>query len=100
MSRIEREKKTVNSMIALYCKKHHHPENRLCSNCASLVNYSNIRLDKCRFGKGKPVCSKCPVHCYQSEKREQIKEVMRYAGPRMIVYRPRLALLHISDKWK
>jgi hypothetical protein len=100
MTRIEREKKTVNSMIALYCKKHHHPENGLCTDCASLMNYSNIRLDKCRFGVKKPVCSKCPVHCYQVNRRARIQKVMRFAGPRMMIYKPWLAVLHMTDTWQ
>ena len=28
--------------------------------------------------------AKCPVHCYQRDRREQAREVMRYAGPRMV----------------
>lgn len=100
MKRIEREKKTVNSMIALYCKAHHHPVDGLCEDCNLLIAYSNTRLDRCKFGEEKPVCSKCPVHCYKKDRKEQIREVMRYAGPRMIVYQPRLAFLHMTDKWK
>lgn len=85
-------------MIRLYCKAHHRPENELCAACSTLVEYSNARLDKCRYGDDKPVCSRCPVHCYKSDRREQIHDVMRYAGPRMMVRHPRLALMHIVDK--
>ncbi|MCF8368057.1 MAG: nitrous oxide-stimulated promoter family protein [Bacteroidales bacterium] len=98
--RIEREKQTVNSMIALYCKRHHKPIERTCDECNSLIQYSNARLDKCVFGSEKPVCSKCPVHCYKAEMREKIREVMRYAGPRMMFRHPRLALLHVVDKFR
>ena len=96
-TRIEREKKTVNSMIALYCKAHHHPENDLCEDCKALMAYSNARLDHCRFGAEKPVCSKCPVHCYKKDRREEIKTVMRYAGTRMMLHRPLQAIRHLVD---
>ncbi|MBN2174171.1 MAG: nitrous oxide-stimulated promoter family protein [Bacteroidales bacterium] len=99
MTRIEREKKTVNSMIALYCKAHHHPVNGLCGDCNALVAYSNARLDRCRFGEEKTVCSKCPVHCYKPDRRQEIKVVMRYAGPRMMLHRPWLAIRHWVDTW-
>ena len=46
------------------------------------------------FGPDKPVCSKCPVHCYRPELRERIRGVMRYAGPRMLYRHPVLALRH------
>ena len=95
--RIEREKKTVNCMIALYCRAHHNPENKICEDCEALMAYSNARLDHCRFGEEKPVCSKCPVHCYKKDRREEIREVMRFAGPRMILHRPWLAIRHLVD---
>ena len=100
MTRTEREKMTVNSMIALYCKGHHHTMNGLCEDCANLVEYSNTRLDRCKFGNKKPVCSQCPVHCYKPDRRTKIKEVMRFSGPRMMLYRPWLAFLHMTDKWR
>ena len=84
-------------MIALYCRAHHHPENGICEDCESLIQYSNARLDRCRFGEEKPVCSKCPVHCYKPDRRDAIKVVMRYAGPKMIFYRPWLAIRHLVD---
>lgn len=98
--RIELEKKTVNSMISLYCNHHHHIDGAMCDECNALVQYSNQRLDKCVFGLNKPVCSNCPVHCYKPEKREEIKKVMRFAGPRMIYTHPILAIKHIIDKNK
>ena len=34
----------------------------------------------------KDICSACKVHCYSKEMQEKIKEVMKYAGPRMLFY--------------
>jgi hypothetical protein len=85
-------------MIGLYCQKFHLGANGLCSDCASLDEYALTRTDKCQFGDQKPACSKCPVHCYTPIKREEIKTVMRYAGPRMIYTYPYLAVMHIVDK--
>lgn len=52
------------------------------------------------YGNNKPTCAKCPVHCYNARRREQIRQVMRYAGPRMLIYHPRLAILHLIDGLK
>ena len=59
-----------------------------------LRDYAAERLERCRFGPDKPVCAKCPVHCYQRLRREQIRAVMRYAGPRMLWRHPILSLHH------
>ena len=36
------------------------------------------------------------VHCYQPEMREKIRQVMRFAGSRMLLYHPALALWHVA----
>ncbi|MDI8106979.1 nitrous oxide-stimulated promoter family protein, partial [Salmonella enterica subsp. enterica serovar Anatum] len=40
----------------------------------------------------KPACKQCPVHCYQPAKREEMKQIMRWAGPRMLWRHPVLTV--------
>lgn len=82
-------------MILIYCKAHHAPGGGLCPDCADLMGYAGRRIEKCPFGAGKPVCNQCTVHCYKPDMRERIREVMRYAGPRMLAYHPVLAVRHL-----
>ncbi len=95
-SRIERENKTVKTMIAMYCRGNHHGK-VLCSECNELAEYTAKRLYKCPFGEGKTTCAKCPVHCYKPEMRQKIRTVMKYSGPRMIYRHPISAVYHIID---
>ena len=122
MGKIEREKQTVEAMIRLYCKgkKHEETENGtahrssahlsvfrfhlsvfpvppLCPQCQALLDYAIQRLEHCRFGEDKPSCTRCPVHCYKPAMREQIRQVMRYSGPRMLLHDPILAIGHLWD---
>ena len=94
--RIRRESKTVNKMIELYCRKHHSVRN-LCPQCTDLAKYAHERLIKCPYQEGKTTCAKCPVHCYSPVRREQIRVIMRYSGPRMIFYHPIAAIQHLLD---
>jgi hypothetical protein len=50
---------------------------------------------RCPFGADKPTCANCTIHCYRAEMREQVREVMRYSGPRMMWRHPLLALAHL-----
>jgi predicted amidophosphoribosyltransferase len=95
-SRIKRESKIVKKMIELYCRKHHSARD-LCPECLELINYAQERLMKCPFQGDKTTCAKCPVHCYNPAKREQIRFVMRYSGPQMLFYYPIAAIQHIFD---
>src|SRR3954469_2758851 len=88
-SRLAREFKTIKTMVQIYCRAHHGHD--LCSECKGLMDYAGLRLDRCRFGAEKPTCAKCPVHCYQRNRREQVRIVMRYAGPRMVWEHPLLS---------
>jgi predicted amidophosphoribosyltransferase len=101
-SRMAREARTVEAMIALYCRERHVREQHgdgdaLCSQCEELLDYARTRLDKCPYQESKTTCAKCPSHCYRPAPREQIRAVMRYAGPRMLYRHPLLALLHLFD---
>ena len=96
-TRIAREIQTVQVMISLYCRRHHHGIG-LCPECGGLQDYAVKRLEKCPFQEGKTICARCPVHCYQPAMREKIRAVMRYAGPRMSHRHPVMSLYHLIDR--
>ena len=97
MTRIQREKRTVSAMIALYCQAHHPAADTPCAECRKLQDYALARLDRCPFGDKKPTCAKCPIHCYKPGMKARIRDVMRYAGPRMLARHPLLAAMHQLD---
>lgn len=94
MSGIEREKRTVRRMIAIYCRYHLRVKG-MPEECRELADYACLRLDRCRYGTHKTACKRCPTHCYKPEMREKIRQVMRWVGPRMIVLDPLAAIRHI-----
>jgi hypothetical protein len=110
--RLEREEKTIAAMIALYCRDHHagttsavgdadasaaESGDGLCPVCSELLDYARLRLQKCRYGAGKPTCANCETHCYRPVMRERVRIVMRYSGPRMLMRHPVLAVAHLVD---
>lgn len=92
--RIEREKTIVEQMIRIACHGRHGTQQGLCPSCEQLLAYAHTRLSYCRFGENKSTCGACPVHCYKPDKRTEIREVMRYAGPRMLFRHPLALLQH------
>ncbi|WP_280748461.1 nitrous oxide-stimulated promoter family protein [Parabacteroides sp. PF5-9] len=97
VSRIIREKETVERMIRLYCSKKE-KNSELCSECQALLQYAQARLDHCPFGENKKACKKCSVHCYKPAMRIKMQKVMRFSGPRMIFYHPVAAIRHLFNK--
>ncbi len=96
---LQLEEQTIRAMVEIYCQAHHEPASgRLCEQCQELFEYAQARLGKCPFAAEKPVCAKCPIHCYRPAMRNQIRDVMRFAGPRMALRHPVLALAHLIQK--
>lgn len=91
----EREKAIVSLMIRIYCRKKHGACSGLCDECEALERYATERSDRCPFMENKTFCSNCKVHCYKPEMRERIRAVMRFSGPRMILYHPLMAIRHV-----
>ncbi|UQF82044.1 MAG: nitrous oxide-stimulated promoter family protein [Mogibacterium diversum] len=100
-SRIKRKRQKeimlVSQMIKLYCHKNHTNQNgkELCDECQELIEYACERSEKCRFMKNKTFCSNCRIQCYSPEMKKRIQKVMRYSGPRIIIYHPLLCLRHV-----
>ena len=88
MNRNKWEKSLIHKMIFLYCREHHGDTKKLCPKCEAILQYAYIRIEKCKFGYDKPVCSSCTVHCYNKIFREKVKKIMKWSGPRMIKYYP------------
>lgn len=96
-----KEQQVVEEMVRLYCRKNHpaYVSGKLCPECQELLDYARARSERCPFMKEKTFCANCKVHCYKPAMREQIRRVMRFSGPRMLLYHPILAIWHlISSK--
>jgi hypothetical protein len=91
--------KTIETMVRMYCRGHRHEGHTLlCTECGTLLEYATRRLERCVFGDAKPTCANCAVHCYRADMRERIRDVMRWAGPRMMLRHPVMALAHLIDE--
>ena len=74
----QREKRMVQEMVALYCRKKHGGQKRLCPECAALAEYAGQRSDRCPFMETKTFCS-------------------NWAGPRMLLHHPVAAARHVIE---
>lgn len=101
-----REERTVMQMIGIYCRGNHKRAQErksyphagdLCPECFELAQYVHERIERCPRMEEKTFCSSCPVHCYAPAMRDRVREVMRYAGPRMLLHHPVAAVHHALD---
>ena len=89
--------------VAVYCRENHKAAKRdlftfkdeqlnkavsdrklvLCQDCGKLLNHGMAKLMMCPLDP-KPMCKKCPTHCYAPGYREKMREVMRFSGMYLI----------------
>lgn len=94
--KIEKRKKVLSAMFAIYIKKHKKEKEEV----NSLKAYAFQRIDKCPNVNDGIYCSSCKIHCFSDDKRKEIKKVMKYSGPRMIFYHPLMALDHMLSGFR
>jgi uncharacterized paraquat-inducible protein A len=56
----------------------------ICVECAELLEHGMKKRAACPLDP-KPTCKSCHVHCYSSEQRQKVREIMAYSGKRMIL---------------
>jgi hypothetical protein len=88
----------IGKFVEVYCNGKHQPreklpfnlpenlgERQLCDECADFMEYSVARRLKCPLEVEKPSCKHCRIHCYAPKQREKIREIMSYAGKKMMM---------------
>lgn len=108
--KIARDLRTLARFIRIYCRHKHSDEPKrpprirgfdldalrirkleLCTPCGKLLAHAFVKRAHCPYSP-KPACKHCQTHCYQPDYREQIRQVMRFSG-RKLVLSGRLDLL-------
>jgi hypothetical protein len=99
---LRKDLKTLALFIDLYCRYRHQDEPRtvmrlrthdvqdiagrqvvLCAQCQKLLAHAFTKRTHCPMHP-KPQCKHCPSHCYAPAYREQIREVMKFSGKKML----------------
>jgi hypothetical protein len=93
----EEEERTIRLMIGIYCRAAHgrRRQDVPCAECTGLADYAAARLGRCPWGEEKPTCARCPTHCYKPDMRDAVRNVMRFSGPRMLLFHPARGIRHV-----
>ena len=96
VSRIAHEKKTVELMIRLYCRKKE--KNKiLCTDCEELLRYAHARLDLCPFGDKKGACNELHGTLLQACPARTNATGNAFFRPRMLFYAPWQTIRHLLN---
>ncbi len=99
-ARIDKDRKTLEAIGLIYCKAHHGGAKDaagLCPSCRHTIEGTLERTASCPYGH-EGNCEDCDIHCQRGEARERIREIMRYAAPRMTFRHPIMTLGYLRKK--
>jgi hypothetical protein len=60
-------------------------EHTLCFECAAFMEYAVTKRIACPLETEKPSCKHCRIHCYAPQQRKKAREIMSYAGRRLMM---------------
>ncbi len=66
----------------------------LCPDCRKLLAHALVKRTVCPM-QPKPSCKHCPRHCYHPKYRQQIRDVMKYSGRKLVMHGRVDYLLHL-----
>ena len=88
----------IGKFVAVYCGGKHAtgektPVNlpddvavhKLCPECTAFIEYAVAKRLKCPLGAEKPSCKHCRIHCYDSARREKVRQIMAYSGRKLLL---------------
>ncbi len=95
--------RVLRDFVSIFCRENHKAEAKdtfpikdaglrrslggkklvLCQDCRKLLSHGIAKLLLCPYDP-KPMCKKCPTHCYAPGYREKVREVMRFSGLHLI----------------
>ena len=97
--KIEKDLRVLFDFVEIYCRENHREEPRepfsasdpnlrgalgdrdpvVCANCLRLLQHAIAKRIQCPYDP-KPMCKKCPSHCYAPGYREEMRRAMRFSG--------------------
>lgn len=90
-----KEKENIRKTFGAYCNAHHETSNdKLCSKCTALLTNVMLKIQRCPYGFGKPICDKCETPCFGENLTKDFLEVMNTGQKKMRFSHPVMAIKH------
>jgi len=96
--KVKKDIKTLAKFVQIYCRENHKssdkhpfackskdaeelklPRMNLCPDCSKLLSHGIVKRAMCPLDP-KPMCKKCPNHCYHPVYRSMVREAMKFSG--------------------
>lgn len=88
---VPKEKEHIRKTFGAYCNSNHGTEGgKLCPKCTALLTNVMLKIQRCPYGIGKPICDKCDTPCFGENITKDFLQIMS-AGQKKVFFSSPLA---------
>lgn len=92
---VPKEKETIRKTFGEYCNANHGTEGgKLCAKCTAVLSTVMIKISRCPYGIGKPICEQCETPCFGERFTNDFMTIMKGGQKKMLLSHPIMAVKH------
>ena len=92
---VPKEKENIRKTFGVYCNANHNTtDGKLCPKCTALLTTVMLKIQRCPYGIGKPVCDSCETPCFGEETTTGFLEIMKGGRKKMLLAHPLMTIKH------
>ena len=92
---VPKEKETIRKTFGVYCNANHGTtDNKLCPKCTALLTTTMLKIQRCPYGIGKPICDVCETPCFGEVPTKEFRNIMKSGQKKMLLSHPLMAVKH------
>ena len=92
---VPKEKETIRKTFGEYCNANHGTEGgKLCAKCTAVLSTVMIKISRCPYGIGKPICEQCETPCFGERFTNEFMTIMKGGQKKMLLSHPIMTVKH------
>lgn len=92
---VPKEKETIRKTFGEYCNANHGTVGgKLCARCTAVLSNVMIKISRCPYGIGKPICEQCETPCFGERFTNEFMTIMKGGQKKMLLSHPIMAVKH------
>ena len=86
---VPKEKEHIRNTFGEYCNANHGTEGgKLCAKCTAILSTVLIKISRCPYGIGKPICEQCETPCFGERFTNDFNTIMKGGQKKMLLSHP------------
>ncbi|MCR5833381.1 MAG: nitrous oxide-stimulated promoter family protein [Selenomonadaceae bacterium] len=92
---VPNEKEHIRKTFGKYCNANHGTtDGKLCGKCTAVLSTVLIKINRCPYGIGKPICEECETQCFGERFTKDFLEIMKGGQKKMLLSHPLMTIKH------